>query len=155
MKEKEKTLIGDAWIENGKDVKIGEFPEKRGYMLRSKTDDWETPKDFYNKLNEEFNFNFDPCPFPKPNWGGLEIEWKERNFVNPPHKQIYDWVRKARQENCKGKLVVLLLPVRTDTKWFHEFIYQKGFEIRFIRGRLKFGNSKNSATFPSMVVIMR
>lgn len=75
-------------------------------------------------------------------------------FVNPPYgREIGNWVEKAFRTNEEhGNLVVMLLPARTDTKWFHEYIYHKA-EIRFIRGRLKFGNSKNAAPFPSMVVI--
>ena len=77
-------------------------------------------------------------------------------FVNPPYgREIGNWVEKAYKTNEEhGNLVVMLLPARTDTKWFHDFIYHKA-EIRFIRGRLKFGDSKNSAPFPSMVVIYK
>jgi site-specific DNA-methyltransferase (adenine-specific) len=130
--------------------------EKRGYMPKSKTDDWATPRDFYNKLDNEFHFDFDPCPL-NSTFDGLSnaTEWGKCNFINPPHKKVYEFVRRAYYElKNKGKMSVLLLPVRTDTKWFHEFIYGQ-FEIRFIKGRLKFGDGKNSATFPSMVVIMR
>ena len=79
-----------------------------------------------------------------------------RVSCNPPYgREIGRWVEKAYRTNEKhGNLVVMLLPARTDTKWFHEYIYHKA-EIRFIRGRLKFGGSKNSAPFPSMVVIYK
>jgi site-specific DNA-methyltransferase (adenine-specific) len=75
--------------------------------------------------------------------------------MNPPYgRQISKWVKKAYESAKKGAVVVGLLPARTDTKWFHDYIYNKA-EIRFVRGRLKFGNSKNSAPFPSMLVIWR
>lgn len=133
-------------------------------MFSSKTDAWATPADFYQKLNSEFHFDLDPCAdeynhkcdlyFDK-NTNGLLQSWGGHNvFVNPPYgRKIGNWVEKAFRTNEEhGNLVVMLLPARTDTKWFHEYIYHKA-EIRFVRGRLKFGNSKNAAPFPSMVVI--
>lgn len=88
--------------------------------------------------------------YRNPGGGGSRV------FCNPPYgREIGKWVEKAYQENQEhGSLVVMLLPARTDTRWFHDFIYRKA-EIRFVRGRLKFGDSKNSAPFPSMVVIFR
>jgi len=87
-------------------------------------DDWQTPKSLYDELNKEFNFNFDPCPI-NPQFNGLEIEWKERNFINPPYSRTLKeaFIKKAIQESNKGKLCVLLLPVSTSTKIFHEYIY--------------------------------
>lgn len=135
-------------------------------MFSSATDMWATPQDFFDKLNQEFDFNLDPCAIESnakcskyftPEVNGLNQSWGGgyRVFCNPPYgKQIYDWVQKCYNESRKpGTLVVLLIPARTDTKYFHEFIYHKAKEIRFIRGRLKFGGSKNAAPFPSMVVI--
>lgn len=133
-------------------------------MFSSKTDDWTTPQDFFDELNREFGFTLDPCAdqfnhkcatyYTKEqdglaqNWGG------ERVFCNPPYgKEIGRWVQKSLEESKKeNTLVVMLIPARTDTKYFHDYIYGKA-EIRFVRGRLKFGNSKNAAPFPSMVVI--
>ena len=125
------------------------------------SDKWATPKDFYDTLNREFNFNFDPCPI---NWkegdpDGLSIPWGTRTFCNPPYSKVALWIKKADEENKKGNLVVLLVNVATDTKWFHEFIYNKH-EVRFVSGRLKFINPsrpdvKISAPRPSMVVIMQ
>ena len=134
-------------------------------MFSSATDMWATPQDFFDKLNQEFDFNLDPCAIESnakcskyftPEVNGLNQSWGGyRVFCNPPYgKQIYDWVQKCYNESRKpGPLVVSLIPARTDTKYFHEFIYHKAKEIRFIRGRLKFGGSKNAAPFPSMVVI--
>ena len=118
------------------------------------TDEWRTPESFYSKLHEEFNFNFDPCPIGGLLNGlidGLNCEWGARTFCNPPYSQIAKWVKKAYEESQKGKTVVLLIPSRTDTRWWHDYC-MKG-EIRFIKGRLKFGDAKNSAPFPSAVVI--
>ena len=114
--------------------------------------DWKTPKEFYAGLDEEFNFTFDPCP-SNPEFNGLTIEWSQRNFCNPPYgRQITAWIKKGYEESLKGKLVVFLLPSRTDTRWWHDFI-MKADEIRFIRGRLKFSGHKNSAPFPSCIAI--
>ena len=119
-------------------------------LFTSNTDVWSTPPDFYKKLDDEFHFDFDPCPL-NPKFDGLEIQWKARNFMNPPYGRVIGkWVKKASE----NPTTVCLLPARTDTKWFHDYIYGKA-EIRFIKGRLKFGGSKNSAPFPSMVVIFK
>ena len=133
-------------------------------MFSSKSDMWETPQDFFDKLNEEFDFNVDVCAIPEnakcekffsPEIDGLKQEWKGVCWCNPPYgREIGKWVEKAYISSTFGATVVMLLPARTDTKWFHEYIYNKA-EIRFIKGRLKFGNSKTAAPFPSMVVIYR
>ena len=134
-------------------------------MLSSNTDEWATPKLFYEELNKEFNFTLDPCAtnenhkckkyFTKEDNGLLKNWYGEKVFCNPPYgREISKWVEKAYQENKKGTFIVMLLPARTDTKWFHNYIYKKH-EIRFIKGRLKFNDGKQSAPFPSMVVIMR
>ena len=120
-------------------------------MFSSERNNWKTPRGFYEELHKEFNFTFDPCP-TDPKFDGLTIEWKERNFVNPPYSQIKDWVKKGYEEHLKGKIVVMLIPSRTDTIWWHDYI-MKAKEIRFIKGRLKFDDYKNSAPFPSAVVV--
>lgn len=133
-------------------------------MFSSKTDLWETPQEFFNKLNDEFHFTLDVCAIPDnakcevyytPQQDGLSQIWNGVCWCNPPYgRGIANWVRRAVSESLKGTTVVMLLPARTDTIWFHDYIYHnKRAEIRFIRGRLKFGGSKNSAPFPSMVVI--
>lgn len=117
-------------------------------------DNWKTPKATYDQLNEEFHFDFDPCP-TDPQFDGLVIEWGKSNFVNPPYGRIIEkWLKKARQEQLFGKTSVFLIPSRTDTKWWHEHV-MKADEIRFIRGRLKFDEHKNSAPFPSVVVVFK
>ena len=133
-------------------------------MFSSKTDLWSTPNDFFDKLNDEFHFTLDPCSthenakcykhFTEEENGLLQDWGNEVVFCNPPYgRQIKDWVKKAYEESQKDNTtVVMLIPARTDTIYFHEYIYHKA-EIRFIKGRLKFGDAKNSAPFPSMVVI--
>lgn len=102
------------------------------------SDNWETPNYIYDKLNEEFHFDFDPCPLNGKN--GLICDWGERNFINPPYSRELKekFVLKAIEESKKGKLCVLLLPVSTSTKLFHDVIQPNAKEIRFFRGRIKF-----------------
>lgn len=105
------------------------------------SDHWKTPDDFYNKLNDEFHFDFDPCPFQHDmSWDWLEVEWGQCNFVNPPYsRQLKEkFVLKAIEESKKWKRCVLLLPVSTSTKLFHEHILPNKKEIRFIKWRIKF-----------------
>lgn len=121
-------------------------------LFSSKTDMWSTPQDFFNKLNIEFRFNLDPCATSENHKcdkyytsleDGLRQNWGvvQRFFCNPPYgRKIYEWVEKCYNESKKqNTTVVMLIPARTDTKYFHEFIYHKAKEIRFVRGRLKFG----------------
>ena len=116
-----------------------------------------TPDDLYNILNKEFNFDFDPCPTYHEStiWNGLTISWKKSNYCNPPYNNQKAWVEKAYNESLKNKTCVMLLPARTDTKLFHDFIFKKAHEIRFIKGRLRFKQYTNSAPFPSMIVIFK
>lgn len=134
-------------------------------MFSSKSETWETPQDFFDKLNEEFHFTLDACAtsenakcekFYSPEIDGLSQPWDGVVWCNPPYgRNIWRWVFAASvASGARGSTVVMLLPARTDTKWFHDYIYGKA-EIRFVKGRLKFGKSKNSAPFPSMVVIFR
>ena len=132
-------------------------------MFTSNTDMWETPQALFDELDKEFHFTIDVCAVPEnakceryftPAQNGLKQDWNTGGtiYMNPPYgREIGLWVRKAAESNVTA---VCLLPARTDTAWFHDYIYGKA-EIRFIRGRLKFGNSKNSAPFPSMIVIFR
>ena len=117
---------------------------------------WSTPKDLYEALDQEFHFDFDPCPISDNDIDGLLKEWSGiRIFCNPPYgRNLGKWIDKAYNESQQGKLVVLLIPSRTDTRWWHAYI-MKADELRFLKGRLKFGGSKNSAPFPSVIVIFR
>ena len=132
-------------------------------MRSSNTDMWATPQYVFDELNKEFNFTLDPCAtkenakckkFFTEKEDGLKQDWSDEVvFMNPPYGRVIgNWVKKASEGGAK--IAVCLLPARTDTQWFHEYIYEKA-EIRFIKGRLKFGDSKNSAPFPSMVVIFK
>ncbi len=121
-------------------------------MFSSGNDNWSTPKDVYDDLDKEFNFDDDPCPLGGK--GGLDREWGNSVFVNPPYSQIKDWCKKAYEEYLKGKVVVMLIPSRTDTRYWHDYI-MKAKEIRFVKGRLKFGGSKTGAPFPSAIIVFR
>ena len=122
----------------------------------SQTVDWATPKGVYETLDSEFSFNFDPCPLGGVTFmNGLEMDWGTSTFCNPPYgREIGKWTKKAVEEADKGKTVVLLIPSRTDTRWWQNDI-MKAQEIRFIKGRLKFGNATNSAPFPSALAIFK
>lgn len=137
-------------------------------MFSSKTDQWATPQDFFDILDGEFSFTLDPCAdetnhkcnrYFTQEIDGLSQDWGgETVFCNPPYgRDIKKWVKKSRDEAQKpNTTVVMLIPARTDTQYFHDYIYQKpNVEVRFIKGRLKFGDSNNSAPFPSMVVVFR
>ena len=134
-------------------------------MFSSKSDEWATPQSFFEELNEEFHFTLDPCANSENHkcdkWfnkeqNGLSADWGgDVVFCNPPYSEIEKWVAKAFYESRKDNtVVVLLIPARTDTKYFHNYILHRS-EIRFVKGRLKFGNQKNAAPFPSMVVVFR
>lgn len=149
-------------------------------MFSSVSNEWETPQDFYEDLDKEFHFTLDPCcqeynhkckKYYTSDMDGFNKSWKgEVVFCNPPYgREIGKWVKKCYEESKKeNTIVVMLIPSRTDTRWFHDYIYNKdNVEIRFIKGRLKFinrllpswnveGNFKlQSAPFPSMVVIFK
>ncbi len=124
------------------------------HLFSSARSDWRTPEAFYQALDAEFHFDFDPCP-DRPHFDGLSIEWGLRNYVNPPYQRgVTDkWVKKALEESRKGKLVVMLLPARTDNQWFQDYVLPEARQIRFIRGRLKFKGAEHGAPFPSCIVI--
>ena len=130
-------------------------------LFSSKTCEWETPLPFFKALDEQYHFTLDVCAteenakcdtYYTPEQNGLMQAWEGRCWMNPPYgRSISAWVKKAYESAAKGALVVCLLPARTDTSWWHDYC-MKG-KITFIRGRLKFGKSKNSAPFPSVVVV--
>ena len=145
--------------------------------MRSSLDDtWTTPRDFFDKLNAEFDFGLDAAALQNStlvpdNWYGpdhpdpaardaLRIDWNHNSrgkpiWLNPPYgRVIKDWMRKASEVASGGGTVVCLVPARTDTNWWHDYCIN-AYEIRYIRGRLKFGGQKNSAPFPSAIVVMR
>lgn len=137
-------------------------------LLSSKRMNWETPPEMFNAWNKEFHFTLDPCAekstakcnkFYTIEENGLTEDWSnEIVFCNPPYgKEIGKWVEKCYNESLKGTTIVLLIPSRTDTRYFHNFIYNKpNVEIRFLKGRLCFlldGQKLDPAPFPSMLVI--
>ena len=131
-------------------------------LFSSKTDNWATPQEFFDELDAEFHFTLDPCAddlnhkcakyFTKEQ-DGLAHSWEgETVFCNPPYgRELPKWVKKCHDEAISAT-VVMLIPARTDTRAFHDYIYGKA-DIRFVRGRLKFGGANNSAPSPSMVVV--
>ena len=133
-------------------------------LFSSKSNEWATPAQTFNQLDEEFHFNLDPCSTHENakcerhftiKEDGLKQDWGggARVFCNPPYgRELPKWVRKCYEESKKGALVVMLIPARTDTAWFWDYIYGKA-EIRFVRGRLHFNDAKNAAPFPSMIVV--
>lgn len=146
-------------------------------LFSSNVDSWQTPETLFAKLDNEFHFDLDPCttednPLGTPLFftkedNGLYQSWKGNVFVNPPYnKEISRWLQKALYElknNKEVDTIVFLIPVRTDTRWFHNYIYDESLyiwreyvaKVRFIRRRLRFRNAKNTAPFPSMIVIFR
>jgi phage N-6-adenine-methyltransferase len=140
-------------------------------MFSSGKDDWETPDDLFAELHREFDFTLDVCATADnaklPDYiseKSLALYWYGRCWMNPPYgRKIGDWVNKARLEaSLRAELVCCLLPARTDTAWWHNYIWDSkghhphtGVEVRLLRGRLKFKGAPHSAPFPSCVVIFR
>lgn len=134
-------------------------------LKTSNSEEWATPQDFYDQLDREFRFTLDPCSTDEnakcgkhytKEQDGLKQDWKgETVFCNPPYgRKVGAWVKKCYEHSLRGGVAVLLIHARTDTAWFHDWIYGKA-EIRFVRGRLHFNGSKWNAPFPSMIVIYR
>ena len=135
-------------------------------LYSSGTDDWPTPQSFFDTLHAEFGFTLDPCAtrenakcaaFFTREHDGLRQDWRgHRVFCNPPYgRAMREWACKCYEASKAGALVVLLAHARTDTRWFHDWVYDKAAEIRFVRGRLRFGNGAQCAPFPSLVAIYR
>lgn len=132
-------------------------------LYSSRTDEWPTPQGFFAQLDAEFHFTLDPCASPDnakcrayftKSEDGLRRDWgTHRVFCNPPYgTAMRAWAMKCYEASRAGALVVLLAHARTDTRWFHDWVYGKA-ELRFVRGRLKFGDGRQSAPFPSLIAI--
>ena len=128
----------------------------------SDKDEWATPTDLFEQLDNEFHFATDVCALPEnakcenyysPADNGLAREWSGTCWCNPPYSEWEKWIRKAYEASLNGTTVVCLLASRTDTKAWHDLVMPSAAEIRFVKGRLKFGGSTNSAPFPSVVVV--
>lgn len=146
-------------------------------MFSKASDEWSTPREFFDVLNAEFRFTTDAaCRWSPANglcahqiFDALECDWSDdgdytntRVFLNPPYSKVGQFLAKAATEANKGATVVCLVPSRTDTKWWHRLVWNsqahrpyEGVEVRFVKGRLKFGGSSNSAPFPSVVIVFR
>lgn len=134
-------------------------------MYSSKSAEWSTPQDFFDKLDAEFHFTLDVCATPENakckkfftrEQDGLAQDWSGHVvWCNPPYgKTIGEWCKKAYYHSLGGGTCVMLIHSRTDTKWFHNWVYGKA-ELRFVKGRLRFGGSNNSAPFPSLVAVYK
>lgn len=130
-------------------------------LMTSLSCEWSTPQWLFDELDKEFKFTLDVCATPVNakckgyiSDDSLSVGWRnDICWMNPPYgREIVKWVKKAYMESLEGGTVVCLLPSRTDTRWWHNYVMNAK-EIRFIKGRLKFNGSKNSAPFPSCVVI--
>jgi len=136
----------------------------KGAMMSSKKDEYETPQDLFDTFNEMFHFTLDAAATPKnakcevfytKEDDALSQDWKGTVWVNPPYGKYITpkWVKKGYHESVKhGSFVCMLLPARTDTRWFHDIILKHAFAILIIKGRLRFVGEKDQAPFPSIVV---
>ena len=134
-------------------------------LFTSKSDEWSTPQDFYDQLDDRWGFTLDPCASSENHKceryftiedDGLKQSWEGQTvFVNPPYSNIAAWLEKAYKETRRPKvetIIVCLIPSRTDTRYWHQYVMGSAI-IYFVKGRLKFGGCKNSAPFPSSVVV--
>lgn len=135
-------------------------------LYSSRSEEWPTPHVFFDALHREFDFTLDPCATSKnakcksfytKRHDGLSRDWgRHRVFCNPPYgRAMSAWTQKCFAASRAGALVVLLAHARTDTRWFHDWVYGKADDIRFVRGRLKFGDGRQSAPFPSLLAVYR
>jgi len=118
------------------------------------SDNYATPIEFYNKINKEFSFDYDPCPF-KSDFDGLLTEWNGSIYINPPYSGIEPFIKKGIEQlqNGNAERCVYLIPVRSDTKYWHDLIMRYASEIRFVKSRLNFNESKSPAPFPCVLII--
>ena len=121
-------------------------------LFGKKNDCVATPQDFYEELNREFNFKFDPCPEEYVN-SGLDIPWESVNYVNPPYSEVEKWVKKAINEMEFGRKSILLIPARTNNKYWRDLVFPNCSEIRFIYNGIKFGEYKRPLRVPLAIVI--
>ena len=120
------------------------------------SDNYATPKKFYSQINAEYGFTFDPCPYKHDfSWNGLEVDWNGNIYCNPPYSSIEPFIEKGIAEIRKGnaKKIVYLIPVRSDTKYWHNLIMKFASEIIFVQGRLNFNDSKSHAPFPCVLIV--
>ena len=132
----------------------------------SNSNEWTTPQHLFDELNREYHFTLDPCAthenakcekYFTEKENGLLQDWSDDVvFMNPPYgREIKYWIKKAYEESLDGAIVVCLIPARTDTTYWHDYIFDEADDIRFLKGRLKFGDSKNSAPFPSAIIVYK
>lgn len=132
-------------------------------MFSKKSDEWATPRDLFDKLDDMFHFTLDPCATDENHLckkyytikdDGLKQDWsKDTAFVNPPYSKVKLWIKKSCESAKEGGCVVCLIPSRTDTIMWHEYVMKYATRVYFVKGRLKFGNSDNTAPFPSAIIL--
>ena len=124
-------------------------------QTRSHADQFaQTPDYIYDALDDEFHFDFDPCPV-KPKFDGLEVDWGKRNFVNPPYDDLASWLNKGVEEMKKNSVSVFLIPFRPNTQYFSKYVLRQACEIRFFRDKITFKGYERPCCFGVCVVIFR
>ena len=135
-------------------------------LFSSRSDEWETPWELFNILNDEFHFTIDVCAnerntkckeFYSKEDDGLIQDWYGTCWMNPPYgRAIRQWVVKAYESSLENACtVVCLLPARTDTAWWHDYVIPYASDVRFIKGRIRFSNAESGAPFPSAIVVFK
>lgn len=122
-------------------------------LIGHKNDSIQTPPEIYEALDKIYGFDFDPCPLIKPDWDGLEIEWKSSNFVNPPFSSIKKWLEKGIKESQKGKTSVFLITARTSSKYWFDLVWGMADHIVFLEGATQFPGYKGKLPIPLAVVV--
>jgi len=155
--------VASSWQKARVNLRVLRVSNMMNVHFSSQTDLHATPQAFFDTLNAEFRFDVDVCALPgnakcekffSPEDDGLSKHWEGVCWMNPPYgREIGKWMKKAYESSLDGAVVVCLVPSRTDTKWWHDYAMRG--DIRFIKGRLKFGDARNSAPFPSAVVVFR
>jgi hypothetical protein len=122
--------------------------------MGKKADDNATPQALLNELDDEFHFDYDPCPLYGKEWmDGLKEEWGYCNFVNPPYSEIILWLQKGIEQMEQGKMSVFLITARTSAQYWRDYVYPYASEIRFVKRGLKFGNHTGPCPMPIAIVI--
>jgi hypothetical protein len=121
--------------------------------IGDKNDEVETPEYLKEFLEERYGkFDFDPCPFPRPDWNGLEVDWKKLNFINPPFSEIPKWLKKGMEELKKGRKSVFLLTARTSSKYWFDLVFPNATDLLFLEGGVIFKGYENRFPVPIVIV---
>lgn len=134
-------------------------------IFSRKSDEWITPQDFFDELDKKYHFDMDVAStkenakcriFFTKEEDGLDQKWAGNVWCNPPYSKVGKWIQKASEEMENGVTTVMLVPSRTDTRWFHDYVYRKpGIDIEFIKGRMRFSGATGNAPFPNMLIVFK